>query len=199
MQYTGCRPLTDGEYSAILNAFDGRYRLRDQALFELGVRTGFRISEILAVKVGDVFREGKILGALTVKRCWMKGKYNDRSMPLHPIAAKRIEEWIRETGFDHPEMKEQPLFSRQHTCKALSRMQAWTILKRTAIKAGLDAHRVASHSMRKTFASRMWNSPFVQKDMAKMARLLGHQNYSNTLRYLEFLDTSLESAVLTSA
>ncbi len=199
MQYTGCRPLTDDEYDAILNAFEGKYRLRDQALFELGVRTGFRISEILAVRVGAIFRDGKMLGSLTVKRCFMKGKHNDRSMPLNPIAARRIEAWIREAGFDHPEMSEQPLFPRQYTCKPLSRMQAWTILKQAAIKAGLNTDRVACHSMRKSFAARMWASPFVQKDMAKMARLLGHRNFSNTLRYLEFLDHSLESAVLTSA
>ena len=199
MQYTGCRPLTDEEHNAILNAFEGKYRLRDQALFELGVRSGFRISEMIAVRVGAIFRDGKILGSLTIKRCFIKGKHNDRSMPLHPIAARRIEAWIREAGFDHPAMSEQPLFSRQYTCKPLSRMQAWSIIKQSAIKAGLDTDRVACHSMRKTFATKMWHNSLINKDMAKMARLLGHQNFSNTLRYLEFLDHSLESAVLTSA
>ncbi len=38
--------------------------------------------------------------------------------------------------------------------------------------------------------------PFVNGDMAKMARLLGHANFSSTLRYLEFLDGSLENAVM---
>jgi hypothetical protein len=41
----------------------------------------------------------------------------------------------------------------------------------------------------------MWDSPIVNRDMAKMARLLGHQNFSNTLRYLEFAD-ELDKAVL---
>jgi hypothetical protein len=41
----------------------------------------------------------------------------------------------------------------------------------------------------------MWASPQVNGDMAKMARLLGHQNWSNTLRYVEFLDGSLSRAV----
>lgn len=80
----------------------------------------------------------------------------------------------------------------------MSTVQVWSILKTAAKKAGVDAERVASHSMRKTFASRMWVSPFVDKDMSKMARLLGHQNFSNTLRYLQFLDNSLEEAVLAS-
>ena len=196
MQYTGCRPLSDEEYDLILQAFEGKYVLRDQALFELGIRTGFRISEILAVKVGDVFRNGRMLSTLTVKKSWMKGGKSDRTMPLHPSASKRLHDWIVAAGFVSTEMASQPLFSRQLTDRSLSRLQAWSILKSAARRAGVNTDRIASHSMRKTFARNMWESPFVNKDMAKMARLLGHSNFSNTLRYLECLDGSLELAVL---
>ena len=50
--------------------------------------------------------------------------------------------------------------------------------------------------MRKTFATKAWNSQFVAGDMAKMAKLLGHKNWSNTLRYISFLDGSLDKAVM---
>lgn len=41
----------------------------------------------------------------------------------------------------------------------------------------------------------MWERPQVNCDMAKMGRLLGSENFSNTLRYLVFVD-ELEEAVL---
>ncbi|CAN5832181.1 N/A [soil metagenome] len=177
-------------------AFNGRYASRDVAMFEFGLRTGFRTSEILSIRVGDVFRAGRMLPSVTVQRCWMKGGKRCRSMPLHQAAAKSLLKWILEAGFTKAEMADQPLFCRQLTNKRMTRVQAWAILKGAALRAGLDVARVASHSMRKTFASNMWQSEFVQGDMAKMARLLGHRNFSNTLRYLEFLDNSLECAVL---
>ena len=43
----------------------------------------------------------------------------------------------------------------------------------------------------------MWKHPLpiVNQDPAKMARLLGNDNWGNTLRYLEFTD-ELDAAVL---
>lgn len=198
MDYTGCRPLSESEYQAMLKAFYGKYATRDLAMFEFGVRSGFRISEILSIRVGDVFRDGKMQQTVTVRKCWMKGSKQSRSMPLHPSAAQALHTWLLEAGFTHPEMADQPVFCRQHTARAMSRAQAWAILKEAARRAGLDITRIGSHSLRKTFARRMWESPCVAGDMAKMARLLGHRNYSNTLRYLEFLDDSLEQAVMTA-
>jgi len=50
----GCRPLTDREVEQIAAAFSGRYEARNRALFLLGVKTGFRISEMLSLEVRDV-------------------------------------------------------------------------------------------------------------------------------------------------
>jgi integrase/recombinase XerD len=197
MENSGCRPLTDAECVAMHRAFRiNKYAARDAAMFEIGIRTGFRTSEILSIKVGDVYRDGRMKASVTVDKCWMKGGKNSRTMPLHAAASAAVFKWILEAGFTAPEFADQPLFCRQHTKRRLTRAQAWAIIKSAAIRAGLDIERVAGHSLRKTFARNMWDSAFVQKDMARMARLLGHQNFSNTLRYLEFLDDSLENAVL---
>ena len=50
----GCRPLTDEEVDRISDGFSGRYAKRDRALFLLGVKTGFRISEMLSLEIRDV-------------------------------------------------------------------------------------------------------------------------------------------------
>lgn len=128
----------------------------------------------------------------------MRGEKLSRSMPIHEDASIALYAWILEAGFTTPEMSDQPLFCRQRTNKRLTRAQAWVILKAAARLAGLDVARIAGHSMQKTFASQMWRSSHIGGDMAKMARLLGHRNFSNTLRCLKFLDGSLEKAVLSA-
>jgi integrase len=50
----GCRPLTDEEVVLVQQSFGGIYAARDKALFLLGVKSGFRISELLSLQVGDV-------------------------------------------------------------------------------------------------------------------------------------------------
>ena len=192
------RPLTESECAMMRSSFDGKYAARDAALFELGIRTGFRISELLAVNVGHVYQNGKMLSSVTVAKCWMKGRKRSRTLPLNTAASHAMLRWIMNAGFNAPEYADQPLFCRQHTAKRLSRAQAWNIIKQAAMKAGLDTDRVACHSLRKTFATKMWHNPLINKDMAKMAKILGHQNYNNCLRYLEWLDGSLENAVLGS-
>lgn len=196
MDYTGSRPLNESEYQAMLSAFRGKYALRDKALFEIGVRTGFRISECLSIRISDIFQNGRMRDYVTVQKFWMKGKKKSRTLPLHSKCAVALQTWVTEAGFDVSAMPEQPLFCCQLTRKRLSRSQACDILKETARRAGLDVSRISSHSLRKTFATNMWKSPYVDRDMCKLARLLGHENYNNTLKYVLFLDGSLEKAVL---
>ncbi len=49
------RPLTDEEIQKCLTSFDGKYGKRDLAIFTLGCACGFRISEILSLRVKDVY------------------------------------------------------------------------------------------------------------------------------------------------
>jgi len=53
---TGSRPLTELEIQNILQSFTGKYSLRNRTLFLLGLNTGARISELLSLDVGDVWR-----------------------------------------------------------------------------------------------------------------------------------------------
>jgi hypothetical protein len=48
----GCRALTDDEVALVSKSFSGTYAARDKALFVLGVKSSFRISELLSLTVG---------------------------------------------------------------------------------------------------------------------------------------------------
>jgi site-specific recombinase XerD len=47
---TGSRPLTEAEIQNLLQAFTGKYDLRNRALFLLGLNTGTRISCFVQLK-----------------------------------------------------------------------------------------------------------------------------------------------------
>jgi len=52
----GCRPLTDDEVQLMSRSFSGTFAKRNKALFVVGYRTGFRISELFSLTVGDVLQ-----------------------------------------------------------------------------------------------------------------------------------------------
>ncbi len=61
----GCRPLREVE--RVLEAFHRPTQVRDGALFLLGVRSGFRISEILSLRVRDDLDETGLVDRVTVE------------------------------------------------------------------------------------------------------------------------------------
>jgi site-specific recombinase XerD len=196
MNYSGARPFTDAEIVKVLGAYGGRYAKRDRLLLLFGVHTGYRIKETLSIKVSDVFDGVKVLDEVCVKKGYMKGKVRNRTMPLHSNVREGIAVWLEVylRGLSNP--LERPLFPRQRTMFAMTRSQAANILIRATAEAGVDVRRVSTHTGRKSFARKMWNSPQIGHDMAKMAHLLGHRNFSNTLKYLEFTE-ELDAAILT--
>ena len=199
MNNTGCRPLTDSEFDAILNVLNGNFRLRNAALLTLGRYTGYRISEMLSLKVEAVWDGYLMRNSVSVVRENMKYKRVGRTIPLHRRAQNAIQEWLVESRMTDPKFATWPLFfsrkSKQFP-REMSPANAWIILHCAAIRARVSTKNLGLHSLRKQFALAMWESRFVQKDMAKMSRLLGHSDFSSTIRYLQFLDGSLESAVL---
>jgi integrase len=64
---------------------------RDRLLFLIGIYTGFRVHELLAVRVGDVWKNGRPATELTLSRQLLKGGagakpewVRSRTAPLHP-------------------------------------------------------------------------------------------------------------------
>jgi integrase len=62
----GCPALSPKELKLALASLNGRYALRDRALIILGVRSGLRISELLALKVGQVWNGQKVVARFYV-------------------------------------------------------------------------------------------------------------------------------------
>lgn len=200
----GCRPLSDEEVSLVAKSFSGTYGKRNKALFLMGHRTGFRISELLSLTVSNVLQHGKIMDAITVQRRNMKGgkagKTNSRTVRLHPEAKAALSVWLevlqkRLGGTLDPQT---PVFcSRVHgddgTLRAISRVQAWRILQDAYLSNELPG-KLGTHAMRKTFANRMYEH--LNHDLVKTQRALGHANINSTVQYLSFREEEIDAAIL---
>ena len=160
-----------------------------------GLYTGYRLQELLSIRVGQVWTGQDVAHEVTVAKGFMKGKKRGRTMPLHQKVRDVVHSLLQTTRMWHPFFHDWPLFRSQNRPKALSTRQAFDIILQAAKTAELDTNRLGSHSLRKTFACRLWRSKLIHGDMSLMAHALGHTNYSNTLRYLEFAN-ELEAAIL---
>ena len=90
----GCRSLSDDEVELVRTSFKGHYALRNRCLWEVGTKTGFRISELLSLKIHDVIQHGQIKDAITVSARFMKGKTKSRSVVLHNSAKEAISDYL---------------------------------------------------------------------------------------------------------
>ena len=94
----GSRPLTDEEIGLIIEGFRGRFAARDRALFTLGVKTGLRVSEILSLRISDIFQHGRIVERVYIQRKNMKGKIQGRTVLLHPEVKEAVQTWIEQNN-----------------------------------------------------------------------------------------------------
>jgi integrase len=190
----GCRPLSEEEVERTLACFEGPYANRDRALFLLGVKSGFRISELLSLQLRDVMPRGKLVERVTVQRRHMKKKLEGRTVLLHPDAKGVLCAWLeelREAGYMTSDVY--VFQSRKGRNRALSRVQAYRILQEAFEKAGLHGS-LGTHSMRKTFANRVYER--LDKDLLKTQRALGHRNINSTVSYLSFREEDIDEAIL---
>lgn len=195
MSMLGCRPLTDEELTRVEHAFSGQWCLRNRAMFILGYTTGFRISELLSLRVKDVLAGAEIVKRVKVPRRHMKRQKASRSAILAPIARHHLQLWLDELNAGKARPASSALFaSRKGAGKPISRIQAHRILKTAferALLFGPDG-TLGTHVMRKTFASKMWD---YYGDIFAVQHALGHRSPASTVAYLSFNDDDQVAAV----
>jgi len=180
----GTRPLTNEEIIKVAECFDGTFEVRNRSLFMLGVSCGARISELLALKVGDVWQNSKPVTDIHFSKHIVKGKEHARSVPLNADGRTAIGQLIvwyenrfTELSYIDPDA---PLFQSRIGTKPLTRKGAADVLRVAFEKAGLNG-KLATHSLRKSFAQRLYN---ITGDIFIIKEMLGHQSTTTTQKYL---------------
>jgi len=188
----GCRPLTEAEVRRVLVSFTGRHEVRNRCLFVLGVLCGFRISEMLSLRIKDVVAGGLVRKRVKVPKRNMKGSKEGRTAFLPPEGQHAVLDQIR--ALEYPAPDDFLFRSQQRKNKAISPSQAHRVLVACFESCGV-VDQVSTHSMRKTFADRMYNH-FLQRvadgekvdAFTETSLALGHRDPASTRHYLSFRD-----------
>ena len=187
----GARHLSKKEIQNLTQSFYGEYEVRNRALFLLGLNIGTRISELLALNVGNVWQYGKPLEILELKKAITKGK-KTRQIPLNEQAKGAITElirWKKSQGEDPS--PEAPLFTSRKGKGKLSRYQVHRILKES-FQSSECSGKVSTHSLRKSFAKGLLVSG---NNLRAIQVLLGHTSLATTEKYLAVSPDELTQAV----
>jgi site-specific recombinase XerD len=182
----GCRALTDNEIKLVLNALT---TVRDKCLFVVAVSVGYRISELLSLKVKNVFEHGKVANRATVQKCNTKGKIEGRSVVLNEYAKEMIGQLIKEGNLT----ENMPLFGSRKGNGSIGRKHAWKILTKAFNDCSLEGN-LSCHATRKTFAANVYKAS--GKDIVKVQAALGHRSLSSTSSYLASTSAETDEAVL---
>lgn len=192
------RPFTESEFSTLAAHFVATGQIRNLALLKVGCGTGYRITELLALRVGDVW-DGRDVGReITIARRNLKG---GRGAYHRSVRSRRtpLSEPVREALRLHLERigtadSARALFSTaQAQGGAMDRSSVFRLLQEACLASGVSPVRVSTHSFRKTFAARIFQAS--GRDLVATQRIIGHSNPATTARYLETDTAQLDSLV----
>jgi integrase len=159
-------------------------RVRELALFNLGIDSKLRGCDLVALKVRDVCHGDQVASRATVLQ-----HKTQRPVQFEITSATReaLQTWIKKAAL----RQEDYLFpSRIHDSPHLGTRQYARILGRWVDELGLDRADYGTHSMRRTKATLIYKRT---KNLRAVQLLLGHSKLESTVRYLGIeVDDALE-------
>jgi len=188
--------LTEAEVDALLDAArapvgDAGPDLRLICLMEVLYATGMRVSELVALPVGAVRGDPRMV--------LVKGKGGrERMSPLSPPARDALVGWLELRDTIEDEKRQAGgtvspfLFPARGKAGHLSRIRFYQIIKDLSAKAGLDPKKVSPHTMRHAFATHLLANG---ADLRSIQQLLGHADVSTTEIYTHVQEERLKQLV----
>ena len=143
---------------------------RDLLLFVLGINTGIRISDLLALKVGDVWDGEKVKEFLYIEEDHEKAYY------INNAVNNEIEIYLAKYDFK----VEDYLFKSKKDFKPITRQQAYRIINNAAKEVGV-VEKVGTHTLRKTFGYHAYRKGIA---ISILMEIYNHHSPAETLRYL---------------
>jgi|TARA_R110002110_G_scaffold36397_24_gene121477 integrase/recombinase XerD len=179
--------LSTSEINTLIAAIDlsSPQGERNRALLETLYGCGLRVSELIALKISDLFfDEGfiKVTG---------KGD-KQRFVPIGEATIKYIELYRNEIRIHqdiNPLAKDTLFLNRRG--KALTRAMIFTIVKRLAVKAGIKK-TISPHTFRHSFATHLLENG---ANLRAIQQMLGHESITTTEVYTHIDKTHLTSVM----
>ncbi|MDY3561502.1 site-specific tyrosine recombinase XerD [Gemmata sp. JC673] len=150
-----------------------RFHLRDRAMLEVLYATGCRASEVVNLKLNDVYLDSGFC------KCVGKGS-KQRVVPLNRHAVASLRAYLG-GGVDdggRPAAGPEVVFTSK-TGRPLTRIHLWALVKKYCKRAGLPK-TVSPHTLRHSFATHLLSGG---ADLRTVQELLGHASIATTQIY----------------
>ncbi len=150
-----------------------RFYLRDRALLETLYASGCRASEVVGLKMADLYLDAGFC------KCMGKGS-KQRVVPLGKPARKALQAYLTE---QRPKLvrgpDDSPWVFVSRAGQALTREMLWVLVKKYVRRAGLNS-RISPHTLRHSFATHLLAGG---ADLRSVQEMLGHANIRTTQVY----------------
>ena len=159
-------------------------RLRELALFNLGIDSKLRGCDLVSLRVRDICHGDQVATRATVMQ---RKTQRPVQFEITPATREAVHKWIKQAQL----RSEDFLFpSRLHESEHLGTRQYARILDAWVAELGLDPASYGTHSMRRTKATMIYRRT---KNLRAVQLLLGHSKLESTVRYLGIeVDDALE-------
>lgn len=175
--------LSVEEVDAMLATFDIRSAkgCRDSAIVEVLYSTGLRVSELVSLRLGDLFfGEGYV-------RVVGKGD-KQRLVPIGSAARDKIQLYMEERK--PKSVSEMTLFLNNRG-KPLTRVMVFNIIRQAAERAGITKN-ISPHTLRHSYATHLLQGG---ANIRQVQELLGHESITTTEVYTHLDRTHLRGVV----
>ena len=159
------RELTKAEYTRLCRAAKHKHNERLNLILQTICGTGIRVSELRFITV-EAARHGEATVSCKAKT---------RSVFIVKELQKKLLRYAAEQG-----IKSGMIFVTR-TGKPISRTNIWREMKALCEEAGVNPQKVFPHNLRHLFARVFYG---IEKDIAKLADILGHSSINTTRIYI---------------
>lgn len=174
--------LSRGEVGRLIAAATN---LKHQTALAVAYGTGLRVSEVVALKVGDIDSE-----RMTLRVEQGKG-HKDRYAMLSPVLLERLRVWWRVARAQGRMLDGGWLFPGLNPIEPLSARQLNRAIHSAALAAGIEK-RVSMHTLRHSFATHLLEQ---KVDIRVIQVMLGHKKLETTALYAQVATDILREVI----
>jgi integrase len=182
------QPIRDKHHVAqLLSYYHKKGDTRNNLLINLCIYTALRISDVLSLVAEDVydFRNCCVRKYITITE---KKTGKTKTIALH----KNLITVLQLTFSGAKPTPKTPLILNKRTNKAISRIQAYRIIRKAAEDIGIP-YSVSCHSLRKVFGYHCWKTGVYTSTIMEA---YNHSAYPTTRRYLGISQNDVDNAYL---
>lgn len=173
-------PIRDKDRIRDCITYLGEQSERDKILFMVGIYTGLRMSDILRLRVEDVYKKKVI----RIKQKKTK-EYVD--IPVHSELKRVLNSYCENKSMNQYLFQHQ----RKRYNKPIKRDRAYKILNEMADYFDMD--RIGTHTLRKTCGYHLYKAN--ANNIGLVMRVLGQKNPASTLNYIGVSDMDIKKGI----